>query len=68
MVSTVSGDNTTVDTSGTDLTVSEGTTGVTENDKTVSAGDVCWTADGEGHSLKALSDELEMIALVAYNK
>ena len=35
---------------------------------TVSAGDVCWTADGEGHSLKALSDELEMIALVAYNK
>lgn len=36
---TVSGDNTTVDTNGTDLTVSEGTTGVTENDKVVSAGD-----------------------------
>ncbi len=36
---TVSGDNTTVDTNGTDLTVPEGTTGVTENDKVVSAGD-----------------------------
>ena len=34
---------------------------------TVTAGDVCWTPDGEGHSLKALSDELEFIALVVYS-
>ena len=44
---TVSGDNTTVDTSGTDLTVSEGTTGVTENDKNVSAGDTVVTKPAE---------------------
>lgn len=35
---------------------------------TVRAGDVCWTPDGEGHSLKAVSDRLELIALVAYSK
>ena len=34
----VSGDNTTVNTDGTDLTVSQGTTGVTENNKPVSGG------------------------------
>lgn len=44
---TVSGDNTTVDTNGTDLTVSEGTTGVTENDKNVSAGDTVVTKPAE---------------------
>lgn len=44
---TVSGDNTTVDTNGTDLTVSEGTTGVTENDKGVSAGDSVVTEPAE---------------------
>ena len=44
---TVSGDNTTVDTDGTDLTVSEGTTGVTENDKNVSAGDTVVTKPAE---------------------
>ncbi len=36
---------------------------------TVRAGDVCWTPDGEGHSLKCTSDEpLQMIALVVYSK
>lgn len=44
---TVSGDNTTVDTNGTDLTVSEGTTGVTENDRNVSAGDTVVTEPAE---------------------
>ena len=44
---TVSGDNTTVDTNGTDLTVSEGTTGVTENDRNVSAGDTVVTEPTE---------------------
>lgn len=34
----VSGNNTTVNTDGTDLTVAQGTTGVTENDKPVSGG------------------------------
>ncbi len=35
---------------------------------TVSAGDVCFTADGEGHALKNHKDEpLEFIALVIYN-
>ena len=34
---------------------------------TVSAGDVTWTADGEGHSLKCTSDKLEFIALVVYS-
>ena len=34
----------------------------------VRAGDVCWTPDGEGHSLVCTSDEpLEMIALVVYS-
>ena len=34
----------------------------------VSAGDVCFTADGEGHALKNHKDEpLEFIALVIYN-
>ena len=47
---TVSGDNTTVDTNGTDLTVSEGTTGVTENDKGVSAGDSVVTEPTEDAS------------------
>ena len=36
---------------------------------TVKAGDVCWTPDGEGHSLVCTSDEtLEFIALVVYSK
>ena len=34
---------------------------------TVKAGDVTWTPDGEGHSLKATSDKLEFIALVIYS-
>ena len=34
---------------------------------TVRAGDVCFTGDGEGHSLKNLRDEpLEYVALVLY--
>lgn len=33
---------------------------------TVHAGDVCWTSDGEGHSLKAVGGPLELIALVIY--
>lgn len=44
---TVSGDNTTVDTDGTDLTVTEGTTGVTENDKPVAGGDNVITEAGQ---------------------
>ena len=44
---TVSGDDTTVDTDGTDLTVTEGTTGVTENDKPVAGGDNVTTDDGQ---------------------
>ena len=36
---------------------------------TVKPGDACWTGDGEGHSLKCISDEpLEFIALVVYSK
>lgn len=35
---------------------------------TVHAGDVCWTPDGEGHSLKAVGGPLEFIALVVYSK
>ena len=35
---------------------------------TVKGGDVCWTPDGEGHSLVCKSDELEFIALVVYSK
>ena len=35
---------------------------------TVRAGDVCFTGDGEGHSLVCTSDELEFIALVVYSK
>ena len=35
---------------------------------TVKGGDVCWTPDGEGHSLVCTSDELEFIALVVYSK
>lgn len=35
---------------------------------TVRAGDVCFTGDGEGHSLKNLRDEpLEYVALVLYH-
>ena len=35
---------------------------------TVRAGDVCFTGDGEGHSMKNLRDEpLEYVALVLYN-
>ncbi len=35
---------------------------------TVRAGDVCFTGDGQGHSLKNLRDEpLEIIALVLYS-
>lgn len=35
---------------------------------TVHAGDVCFTADGEGHSMKNLRDEpLELVALVLYH-
>ena len=34
----------------------------------VGPGDVTFTADGEGHSMKCISDEpLEMIALILYN-
>lgn len=36
---------------------------------TVGPGDVCWTPDGEGHSLMCTSEEpLEFIALVVYSK
>ena len=56
---TVSGDNTTVDTNGTDLTVSEGTTGVTENDKTVSAGDSVVTEAGEDEDAPAEDEDDE---------
>lgn len=35
---------------------------------TVRAGDVCWTPDGEGHSLKAVGGALDFIALVVYSK
>ena len=35
---------------------------------TVRAGDVCFTDDGEGHSMKNLRDEpLELVALVLYH-
>ena len=34
----------------------------------VRAGDVTWTPDGEGHSLKASGGPLELIALVVYSK
>ena len=44
----------------------------TDNDgsvTTVGPGDVCWTPDGEGHSLMCTSEEpLEFIALVVYSK
>lgn len=56
---TVSGDNTTVDTNGTDLTVSEGTTGVTENDKGVSAGDSVVTEAGEDEDAPAEDEDDE---------
>ena len=56
---TVSGDNTTVDTDGTDLTVAPGTTGVTENDKTVSAGDSVVTEAGEDEDAPAEDEDDE---------
>ena len=35
----------------------------------VAPGDVCWTPDGEGHSIKGISEEpLEFVALIVYSK